>query len=107
MTQHQGSRSSPASGTSAKLSSRSLFAFLVNIGAFFVYLFGLAGPLTPANGLPSAWLILLFVGGPIVLLLGASRLYTSVTARVLCYFEVVLIGGAAAYWFLFLEGIVR
>lgn len=46
---------------------------IVNLSALFVYALGLLAPLTPSEGLPSVPVLLLFVGLPVVLLVGCIR----------------------------------
>ena len=80
-----------------------LFAFLgVNILAVLIFCFGLIGPLTPSEGMPSMFELSAFVGGPSLLLLYGFILADTKGVKAFVLFELILLLGSSAYllWFL-------
>ena len=63
----------------------------INVASVFVYVVGLLSPLTPSEGLPSAWSLLLFVGIPFSLLLLAFRICANFPARLFFGAQLLLI----------------
>ena len=70
---------------------------LASISAWMLFLLGLLGPLTPSYGRPSPGILLLFVGGPVVLVALASWLARGLVMRGLLLVQAVIMA-ATTVW---------
>jgi hypothetical protein len=73
-----------------------------NLLALVLYGMGILAPLTPSEGMPSFWELLLFVGIPMVLLLYSWHICSSKVAKISVAFQATVIAGFTM-WLLLLE----
>jgi hypothetical protein len=62
---------------------RPLILLLATVAAWLIYAAGLIAPLTPSEGYPSAKALLVFLAGPVVLLVFVARSTRSRAVRIL------------------------
>ena len=97
--------STPLGNASDRPRQYSTLSVLLNVFALLLYLIALAAPLTPSHGFPSAWVLLVFAGGPMALIWAAARLWRD--ARTFFYGEILVLAGFTGYWLVFVGGPFR
>lgn len=75
-----------------------MFAYLI---AWSVYAVGLLAPLTPSEGSPALWEILVFLGFPVAILFWCTRFVVSRLAAIFASLQLVAVLGFYA-WLLLL-----
>jgi len=81
---------------------RGTLAVVTNFLALVLYGLGIIGPLTPSSGVPSPSLVLIFAGGPSVMLLLCAYLYGRRATRVFALVQAAVVLGFAG-WMLWLQ----
>ena len=78
-------------------------AVFSNVLALALYMVGLIGPLTPSEGMPTAFNILLFAVIPVTILLICWRAYQGRTAKAAALVQALLIVAFSGWlsWFLY------
>jgi hypothetical protein len=78
-----------------------------NFLALLLYAVGLISPLTPSEGMPRPWELLVFAGGPIALLLACARTSRTVVARIVIGVQILGVVSFTGYllWLQYSEAI--
>jgi hypothetical protein len=99
-------KATDASGATVSPHSPGL-ALALCIVALLIFAFGVVAPLTPSHGVPSFWVLVVFVATPIAMVIIASRLFNWFVAKLFCYLEVAVIASCALYLVLLESGVLR
>lgn len=80
---------------------RSVVVVFAHVAAWAVYAVGLVAPLTPSEGSPSIWEILVFLGIPVAILFWCTQVVVSRIAALFAGLQLVAVLGFSA-WLLLL-----